>query len=832
LHALRSALRSLGKTPAYAAAAIITIGVGVGACTAVFSIIRAVVFPHVPYAAPDRLVILGATMNRQVAVSTEWLTPAQLELWTETPVRAFEKSAVFADADAVVSTGDGGARRVSGAAVDGRFFAVLGVAPLIGRAIGEDDTRAGAPPAVVLSHAFWRTNFGARRDALGEDLRLGGVTHTVIGVMPASFEAPRGARYWTPLAPAQRSSITGTRLIARLAEGTSFESAAAEITTRYEAAWQADSVRFRGLGLALERFEERARRIGHGQLPLIAAGVLLVFLTALVNLSGLVLARTARRSSELAVRVALGAPALRAIGPVLTELVVLAAAGAVVGLWVAANAVRIARTLFPDLGDAAAWPDLRVLVFAVLVTLLTVVILAAQPTQRLRTVDVMTVLRRGATATTTGAERRRRRLLVAGQVALAVILVAAAGIVGRSLYSLRTIDVGYDVDRLVVAMPEYDFDTWDDARQHALARTFLDRFAGSDPSGRAAIWRYRSSAWPPPAHDQLFAVEGREAPIEPAFQLHAYYEVSSGFFETLGVELLQGRDFRTTDRLGTEPVAIIMESAARAWFDGGPALGRRVRIGPAGSEWLRIVGIVPDLPRLSGFGRLLAAVRPSAGYRPFLFRPIEQAGDVPPINWPRRRCLECAQIVMAMRVAEGGAARTTTQAMAAELSVLAPDLPVAVAPFLEEQMGWSSARMLRQNRLALTGFAAIALGLALLGLYAVVADDVTRRTREIGIRKALGARARDVVSAVARDSVLTAAAGVVAGVAVVILGNGITSRLFFGGRNASALIGTAAADPVVLMPAALAILGVACVTAFATASRAARLDPNASLRAE
>jgi putative ABC transport system permease protein len=619
VQALRSAVRSLRAVPAFTATVILTIATGTGICTAVFSVLHGIARPDLPYRAPDRLMVLRATMNRQVRVGTEWLTPEQLQLWREAPSRWFAGVSAFSLRDAVVENVEGGTTRVQGAAVDGDFF-------------------------------------------------------------------------------------------------------------------------------------------------------------------------------------------------------------------------RLPRAVAPEFAAAATpWFDVRVLAFVIALTLLTTLLLALQPALRLRRIDVIAGLRRGAgVATSTAGERRTRDCLVTAQVALALVLVAAAAIVAKSLANYRSLDVGYDVERLVVAIPEYDFDTWPDARQRQLGEMFLDRFSARGDIEAAAIWRFRTAAWPPPPQDALFALGGNEQLAVPAaFLLQSYYEVSPGFFRTLGVGILAGRDFLETDGPAAEPVAIVMETAARVWFGSETAaLGRRVRIGPAGSEWLRIIGIVPDLPRISTFGRQLATRRRTA-YLPWLFRPIAQAGDTPPANWPRRPCLDCAQLAMAVRVPDSGAdPYAIARVVAAELRAFAPDLAVQPGPFLEQQMNGYAPALLRRNRAALLAFAALALGLALLGQHAIVADAVARRTREIGIRIALGARPADVVRTVARDSVLVAAAGTGIGVLLIALATALTNKLFFAGGYAATLVGSSATDPYVVAPAAAAILLAAAVTAVAGARRAARLQPGAALRVD
>ena len=829
---LRSATRSVRGAPGLSAIVVVTVATGIGLCTAVFAVLLGIAFPPMPYDAPARLVVLGATMNRQVRVATEWLTPEQLRLWRDAPPGAFAATSAFAYRSGSIQNAEGGTSRVEGAVVDGAFFRLLGVPPRIGRTIAAADADA---QVIVLSEPFWRTHFGSDPDVLGHGIRLGSLTYSVIGVMPRAFNYPVNARYWTTATAPSGSETPGARLLARLADGVSFDAADAEIAARYDAAFRANSTRFGGLGVALERFRERERRITPGMLLVVAAGVAMVFLIALVNLSVLLLARSARRSHEFAIRAALGASPLRAIRPFVAELLVLTGTGAVCGIGIAAAATPIARALVPDYAESARqWSDPRVLGFATALTLLTALLIALEPVLRFRRFDVTAALRRGAAVpTATARERCARNLLVAAQVTLALALVAAAGIVAKSLANYRALDVGYDVERVVVATPEYDFDGWDDARQRQLGEAFLARFGTRGDIESAATWRYRASAWPPPQPHELFGIEGRESDVVPReYHLYSYYEVSPGFFRTLGIDILAGRDFQPSDALGAQAVAIIMESTARAWFAGEPALGRRVRIGPPGSEWLTVIGIVPDIQRISSIGRDMA-VRRKQVYLPWLFRPVAQAGDTPPATFPRRRCLDCATLTMAVRLPERGVDRhAIARALAAELRTLAPDLPVEPGPLLEQHMNAWTPASLRRNRLALLAFATAATALALLGLHGIVAETVTRRTREIGIRVALGARERDIIGTVARQSIFTAAAGAGLGLLLLAVTTTATKQLFFGGGYPAMLADTSAADPYVLLPAAVLILLVAAATAVLAARRAAKLDPNAALRVD
>jgi hypothetical protein len=270
----------------------------------------------------------------------------------------------------------------------------------------------------------------------------------------------------------------------------------------------------------------------------------------------LLLARSARRAHEFAIRAALGATPLRAARPFVGELLVLTGTDAVCGIGIAATGTRIARAFVPEYAELATrWSDSRVLGFAIALTLLTALLIALAPALRLRRFDVTAGLRRGAAAATaTAAERNARKLLVAAQVTLALAFVAAAGIVAKSLANYRRLDVGYDAERVIVATPEYDFDTWDDARQRQLGNAFLARFGTRGDIESASTGRFRESAWPPPQPHEMFGIDGRETGVLPReYHLYSYYEVSPGFFRTLGIGILAGRDFQPNDAPGRNP---------------------------------------------------------------------------------------------------------------------------------------------------------------------------------------------------------------------------------------------------------------------------------------
>jgi hypothetical protein len=348
--------------------------------------------------------------------------------------------------------------------------------------------------------------------------------------------------------------------------------------------------------------------------------------------------------------------------------------------------------------------------------------------------------------------------------------------------------------------------------------------------GRVAFWRTRAPDWPPPPVSALFAVDGRTEELPPGIALWSFDEVSAGFFETIGLPVLEGRPFTPDDDAGALPVVIVSRAAAEAWWPGESALGKRIRLGPpSGAEpWLRVAGVVGDAQGIHAMARTFTA---TGRVQPRAFRPMAQAGQDAPAGWAYRRCFFCSR--MAMVLTPDGEPRAFAQRLRHDLASIAPEFATTpVRTLLDEQMAaWGPANLASGSRL-LAPFALLAVGLSLLGIAGVVADGVTRRTREVGIRMALGARRSHVVAAIARESLWTALLGTAAGLVFAVLGASITGLLFFPGAYRGSLPGTGPRDLAVVVPAALLVLASAALVSGLAARRAARVNPAIALRAD
>jgi predicted permease len=714
----------------------------------------------------------------------------------------------------------------AGAAVTPDFFRLTGSRPRIGRVpdATEPDARV-----VVLSELLWRSAFGGDPGVLGRTVELFGAPHTVIAVLRAGDEYPRGTGWWVPArsVPASLTPVAWLG-IGRLAPGASAELARQQFQARAVLELTPDSTRWGGQGLAAVPIESFPKRTADPRLLIASAGIAATVLIVLLNLANLMAVRVLRRGPESAVRAALGAGRWAIVRPAFAESMVLASAGVALAGLLAGWAMRLLPRLEPALAGLRF--DGHVLLFAAAATLLCVAALALPPALHLARIDTRALQYRISSAVTTGRRgRRARNALVGAQVALSLVLVAALGILLKAHRNFRALDVGYDAPHTLVIRPDWPAAS-DDRTQRATAERLVETL-GTRGHGRIVYWRTRAPDWPPPPIAQLLAVEGRTEELPTRRGLWSFDEVSDGFFEALGIPILEGRAFTSDDVSGSAPVVIISRAAADAWWPGESALGRRIRIGgPASGEpWLRVVGVVGDLQAIHAMSRSFTA---SGRVQPRAFRPMAQVAQDPPAGWAYRRCFFCSRIALALRPAHE--LHSAAERLRLDLAAVAPELGAPVVrTLLDEQMHAYGPANLASGMLLLGPFALLAAGLALLGIIGVVTDGVTRRAREIGIRTALGARRRQVVSVMARETLVTTMIGAIAGVAFLLFGAAVTRKLFFFGAGARGMLpGTGPTDPAVIVPAALIVLGTAAAFGVLAARRASRIDPAITLRAE
>lgn len=793
----RLAARGLRRTPGFTLVVLLTLALGIGANTAVFSVVRTVLLDRLPYHEPDRLVRLyGATPDRPDARGM--LTPADIADLERTP--ALRAVAPFGNASGYTFVGEGGAEVWQGMSVGSGFFPLLGAPALLGRAIDARDTEPGAPPVVMLSHALWQRAFGGDPGVVGRDVPLGGRTYTIVGVMGPRFASPTfTAELWTPLDlrvalrdPAAARRLRVFRAVGRVADG------ATPARLRAELALVARQVRDpQPEPASVHAVPLRDAMVGDVRpvLLVVMGAAALVLLIACGNVAGLFLSRTIGRRRELAVRAALGAGRGRLVRQLLTESTLLALLGGALGVvlaYVGRDAlVRVAAQLLPSLGEVPV--DARVLAFAVALSVgcgLAFGLVPALAGTSLRLAGPLAESGRGAAGGRLHASTGR--VLVAAQITLAVVLLVCAGLLGRTLVAIERMGVGYDTTpRLLTMHVALAGDRYAEAgaRQalwDELARR-LRALPGVRSVGMAAITPWNG------VNPQPFAVDGRPATAGPQ-DAHATI-VSEDYFAALGVPLLGGRAFTERDREGATPVALVSERLARERWPGTSPIGQRVRIGGEQAPWREVVGVVADVRPY-----------PTAELQATAYAPLRQT---PP-----------GSAALVVRSAVDAMALVT--AIRATLRELDPALPLVGVRTTEDVLHEGLAA----HRLPMVFsaiFALLALLMAALGVYGVLAYAVAARTREFGIRSALGARRGSVLALVLRQGLATASVGVAAGLLAAAAGARVLASL---------LVGVSAHDPLtfVLVPALL--LGVALLACLLPALRATRVAPLEALRGE
>ena len=798
---IRFAFRQLRRNPGFTAIALITLALGVGANTAIFSVVRGVLLRELPYAQPDRLTRVYSRIERgMVSVS-----PADFNDWRRQSTRF---AALAASAEGTVNlTGSGSAERFSQARVSANMFQLLGVRVALGRAFAPGEDAPDAPRVVILSDGLWRGRFGADPAIIGKSVRLDDFPTEVIGVAPAEMRYPSSVDLWLTTRFTQKDLSDGNRgarwidVIARLAPSATREQAQAEMNAIARQIELQDPKHNAGYSTQLIPLRDDMVGSVRPALIVLLAAVGFVMLIACANVASLMLGRTAARESEIAVRTALGAGRGRLVRQLLTESCCLALAGGALGLGLAYGGTRLLLSLAPsDIPRLYnVHIDASVLLFTVAMTAVAALFFGSIPALQASAAQAVLHPRAGnrGSRTRPGSARARNALVVT-EITLALMLLVGAGLLIKSFSRLRDVNPGFAparVSTFTVTLSPVKYETVE--QQRAFSKSLLDavhRIPGVDSAAVTFGLPLSGTSF------QLsYDVAGRPAPppnAEPRAQLRI---VSAGYFATVGIPLLRGRAFSDADRPGNARVMVVSEETVRRYFPGEDPIGKRINFG-----WGRdgdrlsgeIVGVVGDV-RQHGL---------TTDVSPHVYAAWDQ--------WP----LDEITVVMRSR---GDPARALESARAAVLS-LDRDLPVYDAFTLESMID----RALGQPRfyvLLLTIFAALAVVLAVVGIYGVIAYTVQQRTREIGIRIALGASRGRVVGMVVQRGLLLALAGIALGSA----GAYAMTRVL-----QSLLYGVGARDPVTFVAVAALLGAVAVLASWLPARRAARVDPLAAMRAE
>jgi putative ABC transport system permease protein len=800
---LRFGARMLVKQPGFTLLAVVTLALGIGANTAIFSLVNTVLLRPLPLPEPERLMAFNHSAPAQGLAELN-LNNAHFAFYRDRS-RMFEKMAAYENGEFAL-TGAGDPEVLAGAAVTFNYFDVLGQLPLHGRSFLPQEDTPGNNHVVILSHGLWQRRFGGDLKLLGQSIRLDNVPTMVVGIMPPGFDFPHPAersnmsghmQLWVPegLNP-QDTGHNNLLAVGRLKPGVTLADAKREIAAllpdyarQFKQTLSADTTT---VMMPLER-----RIVGEVRTPLLVllGAVAAVLLIACSNLANLLLARAASRSRELAVRRCLGASGSRIARQLLTESLMLSGAGAVAGLSLAAWSVSalksVAAANIPRLETAKLDPI--ALLFTVIVTVLTGLLCGLAPAWRGARANLQEAIKEGARGSASGINRRLNNAFVVSQLALSLVLLIGAALLLQSFRNLLAVDPGFLPENVLmghVSLPENRYTT--KAQVSGFYQQLLDRVR-SLPGVQAAELT-RVAPFSGNGVGGPFIVEGHE-PGPGEVEKDAWLRsVTPGYFSAMGMPVKRGRSFQPFDTDASLPVAIVDEKLVRMYWPQGDPTGKRIRIG--GGGWMTIVGVVPSVKN-----RKL-----DEDTKPYVYFPASQ------------RVSRSMSLVVRSQNDPGA----LIPAIQRQLAGLDPELPFFDVRMIDQ----SIARTLTAKRLTnllLAGFAATALLLALIGIYGVMALNVGGRTNEFGIRMALGAQSGDVLKLVIGQGMKLAGAGVLFG-----LGGALAlTRLL-----KSLLFGVNATDPLTFIAIALALTFVALLACYLPARRATKIDPMIALRRE
>jgi predicted permease len=801
------ALRMLRKSPGFTAVALLTLALGIGANSAIFSVVNGVLLRPLPYRDPGRLVYLYSEFPT-LGFSDFWVSPPE---YRELQQRAHSFSAIGAWRTGRVNVaGSDNPVRVTSAIVSAEFFTTLGVPPFMGRPFTTEEDRPNGPAVAVISHGLWQRAFGADPGLVGKQVQIDGQPTTITGIMPEGFDIQdAGVDVWRPAGIGPSPTNRGShylRLVGRLAPGVTLEQARSELRTLV-ASWRAVIPEGHvptpdGHPIRMERLQDKMTAGVHTALWLLLAAVGLVLLIAVVNVGNLLLARSEGRRREVAVRIAIGAGRARLVRQFLTESLVLAVIGGALGLLLGVAGLRLllARSpgSIPRVGEIGL--DGRVVLFTLGVSLLAGLVFGLAPLLHLSTRSMAASLKESAQRTTAAAARQRlRKGLVVSEMALAAILVIGAGLLIRSLSALQHVDPGFDSRGLLTFQLYLPPARYPDATAASSFYTrLLDRLRAL-PGVQAAA---AMSGLPPlrdvNANDTQF--EGLAPSRDRPFNVDYYQIIQGEYFRTMRIPMLQGRAFELGDNASGPPVALVNETLARTYYPDQDPIGRRVRPGGA-SFWLTIVGVVKDVKQ----GGL-----------------AEPTGTELYFNNPQVAAADIAQRTMNVVVRTSRAPLALAGEVGRTVRELDASLPVAQMQTMDQNLA-QTIRRPRFVTLLLGTFAALALALAAVGTYGVLSYTVAERRHEIGIRMAMGAQSGDVLRMVLRSGLALAGTG---------LGLGLVGGLGATRLMRSLLFGVSPTDPATLLLAPV-VLGVVAVAAcLIPARRATRVNPVTALREE
>jgi putative ABC transport system permease protein len=793
---LRYAVRTLRKSPTFTTTAAVSLALAIGANTAMFSVLNAVLLRPLPFRSPEQLAMLWTedpTQNLREGRSTLW----DVEQWRGQS-QTFADMATF-DSVSTVLTGANDAEQIIGASISPNLLPLLGVPPVLGRNFSTEETEQGQR-LVMISHRFWQSRFGGSSDAVGATLVLNGLPSQIVGVLPPGFQIARfDADVWEP--HATHRGVRGPQtwfVIARLRPDVTFDRAQAEMSAVARRLNNQLPATERNQGISIVPL--RLYVVGSQSrlaLWMLGGAVFLVFLIAAANVASLSLARTTARAREMAVRAALGANAGRIVRQLLTESVLLAAVSGLMGTLLAVWGIRLIRVFGPDnlprLNEASL--DVRVLGWGLAISLLAGVLVGLAPAMTTLRRELRTSGEEGGRSVSGGTSSRRiRRALVVAEFALAIVLLVGAGLLVRSWWYVNNIDPGFRPERVLMmeVSPPSTFTV--PAQRTDLYHHVLEQIQAAPGVESAGIIDDLFTGNP---REHVVTVERDDGTVSERLRLTSD-EISADFFRAVGTPLVRGRFFSIEDRPEAPRVAIINEAMARRSWPGQDPIGRRFMLGPRDSDgpWFTVVGMVGDMRR-QGLER---------DALPQIF--VSLAQNHPPGN-----------VTLLIRTSSNDplAMAGTLRGAVHRVDKNAPIFGVAT---LDQQLGTYVAQRRFQTSV-LTGFSVVALLMAAVGIYGLIQYSVATRTQEIGLRVAIGAQAGDILRMIIREGLTLSLMGVAIG---------LVGAWWLGSVVSSLLFGVTATDPLTFTAVSLLLTAVATAGCYFPARRAMKVDPIRALR--
>jgi putative ABC transport system permease protein len=807
---IRYATRQLRKSPAFTAVAVITLALGIGANTAIFSVVNGILLRPLAFRDPDRLVRIWHVPPAKSfpGMTTFTVSPANYLDW-ERQNHVFENMAIYSYRGFTLNSGDK-PERVDASAVSQGFFQTLSVPALIGRTLTLDDDQPGHANVVVLSYRFWQEHFGSNRDIVGHDVVIDEQNFLVAGVMPPSFRFPDFAQMWTPMAwTDQDRAVRGEHhyvVLARLKAGVDLKTAQAEMNTissRLEQLYPTDD---KGWGaVVVPLHDDLVSDVRPAMLVLLGA-VACVLLIACVNVANLILAKSFSRQKEIAIRTALGASSARVLRQVITESVLLALLGGTLALTYAHSGVRLIMAFLADkVPPVDVSVDAKVLAFTAVVSLLTGVLSGLLPALRLAHNNVSQTLKQGLGRTDADSGgHRTRSVLVVCEVALSLVLLMGAGLMIRSFQRLQRVNAGFDPHGVLtvnIAIAEKEFSGPDQqVRFFEQVLQQVRTLPAVDAAGVIDDIPLNNNG-----SNQPIAIDGRPEVAMSEQPEVSVRLISAGYMRALRIPILQGRDFSDMDVAGRPGAILISESMARRFWPGEDAIGKRLKLTFFPEISREVVGVVGDV-KLDGLDQTRPAVA--------LYAPLDQ------VSVPKLGGWSSFPMTLVVRAATSPA--SLVSAVSNAIHQVNPGVPLRDI-FSMDEVVTNSLSQRRFNMLLLGIFAGLAVVLAAVGIYSVLSYSVKRRVNEIGIRLALGARLGDVLRMVVYEGMKPTLLGVVIGVvAALALGRSISSLIYE----------VTPSDPLTFLAVAAVLAAVAFLACVIPAYRAAKVDPMVALRYE